>query len=702
MHIMGLILGFTLLAGCQLSTMRPAVPDYPTFPPLRHAIKAVFGQEGNDHGGDLDGRGMEFVQAFHDLGIDLTRIEFKWAIVEAQRGTYDWSESDRLIAFLNRHGIEPMLMLYCAPKWAMRGTPEDEQLFIERHEQNLHSVVWPRREFLPDFERFCETAARRYRGQARLFEFWNEPDGMAGPTVYHDRNGRAVDVRYGGDAKEYALWLKHMYAAVKRGNPKAVVAAGSLCVHDTRFIEAMYAAGCGEHCDAISLHPYASDGINVKWVEQCRAVMVRHGDWAKPVWLSEFGWNLGGQYDEQERCGPESAARQAEIITSTASVIQSLPYITHAFWFTLNDWSTGRSGIDPIGVHRFGLLDLDGRRRPGFDALGAAVLRTPRRARHAEMPLPQVVPPSGPLDIEDPHRLRVALTCGDASPLVRSEEPSRQPTSRVLSMEVPGLKGAPYTITVAYGDGRGRPGNKVPWTAFESRWSADILLRSAAGGDIRPNTYEAVASFCFGPETRFPITLPAAARFADPPPKIDGEVADWPVKSSIQDGRMKAEFAWTKTHLFFVCIVDDAQHQQAGRGKDIWKGDCVQLAFDPLRDAVRGSQYDINDSEYALALAQGGPLVWRFICPPDSYVGQVADAQLSAKRAGDRTIYELAMPWAEVGVRDPAPGRLVGVAVAACDWQGEKRTVHRFGDGIIGQKEPYRFASVRLVQDTQR
>ncbi|NLE57393.1 MAG: hypothetical protein GX616_03470, partial [Planctomycetes bacterium] len=153
----GLVLASALLAGCQVPRLYKPPAEYPTFPPLRHAIKAVFGENGNDHGGDLPGRGMQFVKAFHDLGIDLTRIEFKWAIAEPRRGTYDWSEHDRLIDFLNRHGIEPMLMLYCAPTWAMRGTPEDEQLFIERGEQNLHSVVWPRREYLPDFERFCET-----------------------------------------------------------------------------------------------------------------------------------------------------------------------------------------------------------------------------------------------------------------------------------------------------------------------------------------------------------------------------------------------------------------------------------------------------------------------------------------------------------------------------------------------------------------
>lgn len=694
-----LVGGFAVLAGCQTPVSRMQVPGYPTFPPLRHAVKAVLGPNGNDCGGDLQGKGEQLVQGFHDLGIDLTRIEFKWAIVEANRGTYDWSELDRLIGFLHERGIEPMLMMYCAPVWAMRGTPADEQLFIERGEQNLHSVVWPRREFLPDFERFCETAARRYRGRAKLFEFWNEPDGMAGPTVYHDRTGKAVDVRYGGDAKEYTLWLEHMYAAVKRGNPDAVVAAGSLCVHDTRFIEGMYASGCKDHCDAISLHPYAGDGINVQWIGQCRGIMNRHGDWAKPVWLSEFGWNLGGEYDEKNGNWPASAIRQAQLITAAAPVIQSLPYITHAFWFTLNDWNTSQTGIDPVGTHRFGVMDLSGRRRPGFEALHNAVLKTCPCPRPAEMPLPAVVPPAHPVDVGADGRVTLTLTCCDLSPLLCDPQRTSRPAVRPLVVDTPGLKvGRTHNVDVPFsGGGHGWAESLVAWTALATKVWMDFTIDLSSHEAPAPNAYEAVASFGYGPQTHFPVTLPAVAGYMASGPKVDAEFGDWPARWSIQDGAMKAEYAWTGTHLYLACIVRDLQHEQSYKGRDIWKGDCVQIAFDPRRDAVRGSQYDINDSEYAVALTADGPLVWRYICPPDSYVGAVAGVQVAVRRTDNETLYEVALPWTELGVSDPVPGGLVGTAIAACDWTGGERKVYRFGDGIIGQKEPYRFASIRLA-----
>lgn len=682
------------LPGCR-ATAGASATALGTFPPLRHGVKAVFGPNGNDYGGDLEGRGRQLVQAFHDVGMDLTRIEFKWAIIEQERGTYDWSEMDRLIGFLHENGIEPMLMLYCAPVWAMRGTPADEQLFINRNEQNLHTVVWPRREFMPDFERFCETAARRYRGRARLFEFWNEPDGMAGPLVYHDKSGKAVDVRYGGDAKEYTLWLKHMYAAVKRGNPDAEVAAGSLCVHDTQFIEAMYAAGCQDFCDAISLHPYAGDGINVGWTEACRRVMTQYGDWIKPIWLSEFGWNLGGEYDATGEKWPASAFRQAEIITATAPVMQSLPYITHAFWFTLNDWNTSSTGIDPKGTHHYGVTDLQGRRRPGFEALRTIALKAPRSRRPAEMTLPQVMPPAGPIDADRHGSVHLTLACQDPSMRIAARPSGQSPHDRRFVLRTGDATLKQMQVPESARSARGTAGSPSAVMV-----DLDLSLGQKIDRAGRPGIWDAVASFGFGPETRFPLTLPASTPRADKAPRMDADFADWSGTWPIENGPMQAQIAWDATHLFLAVNVRDANHQQPHRGRDIWKGDCIQVAFDPQRDAVRGSRYDINDSEYALALTADGPQLWRFICPLGSYVGEVNAAAVAVRRVGDRTHYEAAIPWSEIGEVKPQAGRLIGMSIAACDWNGEERTVHRFGDGIIGAKEPYRFASIRLEDET--
>jgi hypothetical protein len=161
--------------------------------------------------------------------------------------------------------------------------------------------------------------------------------------------------------------------------------------------------------------------------------------------------------------------------------------------------------------------------------------------------------------------------------------------------------------------------------------------------------------------------------------------------------KMQIEFQWSTRELVFFCQISDGSHEQPHTGADLWKGDCVQLAVDPMRDAVRGSKYDRNDSEFAIALTDTGPVIWRYRCPVNSYGGAMPTEWVNVARKGNETCYAARIPWIEIGVENPRPGRIIGVAVAGCDWHSGKRTVHRFGDGIIGGKEPYRFASIQLV-----
>ena len=679
------------LAGCAATPSKQSNSDVRfRFPPLRHGIKAVFGPDGNDHYPDIEGRGARMIDAFHELGVDLTRIEFKWALIEPTRGTYDWSNMDRLINWLHENGIEPMLMVYCAPKWAMRGSPEDEQLFIDKNMKNLHTVVWPRREFIPDFERFCETAARRYKGKARLFEWWNEPDGMAGPIVLYDKDGKAADIRFGGDAAEYTRWLKHFHDAVKRGNPDAEIAAGSLSVHRTNFLEAIYAAGGKDYCDAISLHPYADDGINVEWVKECRHIMTRYGDWTKPIWLSEFGWNSNEDIDALSGKHAPRSFKYAQNVTAAFAEIDLLPYITHSFFFTLNDWNTSESGIDHRGTHHYGVMDLDVRiRRLGFYAFQRVVAKTRRLSRAPELPHPQFIPPATPLEATNLQSgLNLASNDGGPAFTNRFNQTCGQPCY-VLTMDVQ-----------CGGDTQTHSGvlntNSVGHTTCaHPAASIDFPLSIKQ----RPGTCRMRVSLLGGTPVEFPVTIPAKALRRTASQTVNAELGQWAKLMDIttNGGRMRGGFAWDAERLYVACIIKDELHEQPHRNQDIWKGDCIQLAIDPQRDAVRGSQYDINDSEFSFALSGDEAIAWRYFTPLGNYVGRLPSDWLAVKRVNDETHYEAAIPWSEIGVSEPAEGRIVGVAIAGCDWDNGERTVYKFGDGIIGEKQPYLFASIELA-----
>jgi hypothetical protein len=72
-------------------------------------------------------------------------------------------------------------------------------------------------------------------------------------------------------------------------------------LNDLDYLERMYRAGAADYFDALSAHAYglkappeqppARDTINFRRVELLREIMVAHGDGAKPIHVTEAGWN---------------------------------------------------------------------------------------------------------------------------------------------------------------------------------------------------------------------------------------------------------------------------------------------------------------------------------------------------------------------------------------------------------------------------
>jgi hypothetical protein len=106
--------------------------------------------------------------------------------------------------------------------------------------------------------------------------------------------------------------LKVVYPAVKRANPEVQVLAGALAptlapagsewgMNDLEYLQAMYDAGAAPYFDALAAHAYgwtfpadapADPGaVNFNRTELLREIMVRNGDEAKPVYITEAGWN---------------------------------------------------------------------------------------------------------------------------------------------------------------------------------------------------------------------------------------------------------------------------------------------------------------------------------------------------------------------------------------------------------------------------
>ncbi len=235
------------------------------------------------------------LDGYRTIGASWLRSDLKWSVVEATRGTFNWSVYDRLVTAAQARGINIVFTLAYTPVWARAaGTPDDK-----------YAPTNPN-----DFGPFARAAVARYAPRGvKVFEIWNEPNlpGFWKPAP---------------DAAQYTALLKVAYANAKAADPSVTVLAGAfspagghndpLCggsgtttkINPINFLEQIYANGGGNSFDALSHHPYAGSA-GVKGTHRCNAwyemfgtspsllsTLQSRGDGAKKIWGTEFGTDL--------------------------------------------------------------------------------------------------------------------------------------------------------------------------------------------------------------------------------------------------------------------------------------------------------------------------------------------------------------------------------------------------------------------------
>ena len=243
--------------------------------------------------------------ALNEAGLGWVRFQLVWRDFERAEGQYDWSPLDTRIAAARAAGLKVLLSVVKPPDWA--SPPERPGGFSKNTTPLYNMLVY---------------VVAHYQGQIAANELGNEPN-LASEV------GGKVDV--GG----YFEYLKAGYLAVKRTDPSVIVVLGGLlattandravAVSAPDFLRQLYAYQDGQaarYFDALGFHPagtanppeaYPSDqpgsgtcppglgaagpcyrdapDVYFRQAEQMRAIMEEHGDWAKQVWLTEFGWD---------------------------------------------------------------------------------------------------------------------------------------------------------------------------------------------------------------------------------------------------------------------------------------------------------------------------------------------------------------------------------------------------------------------------
>lgn len=213
------------------------------------------------------------------------------------------------------------------------------------------------------------------------------------------------------------------------------------------------------------------------------------------------------------------------------------------------------------------------------------------------------------------------------------------------------------------------------------------------------------------------------------PKVIDGDLNDWPEGKTLlltvsdhavkrlpkqwtdADNAVRAEIrtAWQESALYFaVTVFKKTFVQPSQTAAEIWRGDSVQIAFDPLKNAAPDTEkYQDDDFEYAFSLLNGKPVIYRQYASSavhDSLlkaVGELkngSEVQSAVRHYPDRTVYEIAfMPRAVSPFKLRAGASMRWNALVNLN-NGKGRIGYlELTDGIGWKKCPGRFLDLVLL-----
>ena len=280
----------------------------------------------NLHGID-DDRQLDLARA---AGFSFVRADLLWRAVE-RNGRYRFAAADRLMAALDARGMGVLWILDY-------GHPQ-------------HGGDVPRQ---PDdvaaFARYAEAVAAHFRGRNLRYEIWNEPniDRFWPPHP---------------NAAEYAALAREAVAAIRRADPAAQVATGSLARFDLPYFTQVLAAGGAG--DAVSVHPYRTAPPETVAAD---LPALRHLIGPNmEIWDTEWGYSSYDYFYREvggDGHGPAGRKRQAVLACREALTVWALG-LPVAVWYDMRD-----DGQDPRnGEDNFGLVDWEYRDKPAMMVL---------------------------------------------------------------------------------------------------------------------------------------------------------------------------------------------------------------------------------------------------------------------------------------------------------------------------------------------
>jgi O-antigen/teichoic acid export membrane protein len=263
---------------------------------------------------------------------------------------------DRTIEAAQEAGLKVRLQIMGMPRWAL--------------EEPTYPGQPPRTEGeLETWTALVTTLMEHVDGKIDYIEVWNEPNVEKGwPT--------------GPDPTEFARLLAATYSAVHDVSPTTQVVSGGLASNDVGYLQQVYKAFKELKLevtpfDMLGAHPFSGDhapdsvdpakrydrepfGLydeNFTGFMGLHQVLVDHGDEAKPVYITQFGYSTRAA--EGRKAVPD--ALRAQYLTQALKQTTCVHYVPILSWYALHP--------TPWDPQEYTLLDKKNRPNQTYEAL---------------------------------------------------------------------------------------------------------------------------------------------------------------------------------------------------------------------------------------------------------------------------------------------------------------------------------------------
>ena len=301
------------------------------------------------------------------LGAGWVRVDVSWAVVQPDSGAaYDWSGTDRVVRAARDRGLRVLGILTYTPPWARA--------------EGCATFTCPPRD-AAEFAAYAGAVAGRYGDRVAAYELWNEPNTSKFWTS--------------PDPVAYRALLQATVPRILAAAPDKPVLLGGLAANPggdgVVLAPDFLTAACADQACAglagVGYHPYTFPQTAVDstadltawqrmtepsaWGESMDDVMTRVGLDDRRLWLTEYGApsDVAGRPSGCVSCVTEE--QQAGIVASGVTAAMAAPEVVGAlFVYSWRDLGTGPSPED-----HFGLIRVDGSRKPAFAAFARAARR---------------------------------------------------------------------------------------------------------------------------------------------------------------------------------------------------------------------------------------------------------------------------------------------------------------------------------------